>query len=97
MTKCRELTDEADNQKVKKPFEAFFKRVLQFAAIRVSEITLCLNICDEIRELIWSVVQIALSKETHMMFNRHLDQIIISTVYGMCRIHHLTLKMNPKF
>lgn len=96
--KCKNLTDGREApDKINKPYEAFFKRLLHFAAIRVSEITLEINICDEVRELIWGLLQVCLSKESHMLENRNLDQIVICTIYSMCRIHHATLKMNPKF
>jgi len=37
--------------------------------------------------MIWSVLQVLLSQETDLLVGRHLDQLIICTIYALCRVH----------
>lgn len=46
-----------------------------------------LDLPDKVRELVWNVMKVLLSQETEMLVGRHLDQMIMSAIYGVCRIH----------
>jgi hypothetical protein len=37
--------------------------------------------------MIWSVIQVLLAQESDLLVGRHLDQLVICTIYGMCRVH----------
>jgi len=37
-------------------------------------------------------VKVLLSQETDLLVNRHLDQLIMCSIYGVCRIHLNCLK-----
>ena len=42
--------------------------------------------------MIWSVLQVLLSQETDLLVGRHLDQLIICTIYALCRVHPQSLR-----
>lgn len=45
--------------------------------------------------MIWSVLQVLLAQETDLLVGRHLDQLIICTIYGMCRVHPTAFIQQP--
>jgi len=63
----------------------FFSRVLLIAAQRLKDLSTSLQITDGASEMIWSVLQVLLAQETQILMGRHLDQVIICTIYGVCR------------
>lgn len=70
-----------------KPYSLFFKRVLHISAVRVQQLCQQLLITDRTQEMIWSLFQVLLAQETDLLMDRHLDQLIICTVYGTCKVH----------
>ena len=54
--------------------------------------TLCVN--EEVSELIWSIVKVTLSQETSLLIGRHLDQIIMCAIYGVCKVHPNSVKIS---
>lgn len=73
-----------------KPYRSFFDRVLYVASLRVHSLCTHLGVNDGTAEMIWSVLQVLLSQETDLLIGRHLDQLIMCTIYGMLRVHHQT-------
>ena len=57
------------------------------AAISVSDLCDHIGISENVRELIWSVTKVLLSQETDLLIGRHLDQLIMCSIYGVCRVH----------
>ena len=54
--------------------------------------TLCVN--EEVSELIWSIVKVTLSQETSLLIGRHLDQIVMCAIYGVCKVHPNSVKIS---
>jgi len=57
------------------------------AAISVTDMCENIGIDEGARELIWSVVKVLLSQETDLLIGRHLDQLIMCSIYSVCRVH----------
>lgn len=36
------------------------------------------------------MVQAALHRQTHLVYNRHLDQIVMCALYGVCKVHNMS-------
>ena len=70
-----------------KPYHLFFKRVLNVTAVSVFNLCRYLLIEEGVIEKIWSVMKVCLGKETDLLIGRHLDQLIMCTIYGVCRVH----------
>lgn len=68
------------------PHDLFFRRVLHLAAYKILTLSGELQLDDTVKEQLWEVMKQWLSYETHLLFNRHLDQIVLCTVYGVCKI-----------
>lgn len=64
----------------------FFKRVLHLTAQRVLELGEGLNLSEEVIEKIWLIMKVLLSSETQLLVNRHLDQLVMSTIYGVSKV-----------
>lgn len=68
------------------PYNVFFKRVLHVSAFRIHELCELLGVSEDVKERVWEIMKICLSTEPHkLMPNRHLDQIIMCTIYGVCK------------
>lgn len=75
-----------------RPLKVFFNRVFQIAAQSVQDLCLTLNINEEVSELIWSIVKVTLCQEISLLAGRHLDQLIMCVIYGVCKVHPNSVK-----
>ena len=68
------------------PYNLFFKRVLQLTATTIIDLGDMLKIDQGTREIIWTVMKGVLSQETDMLTDRHIDQLVLCTIYGVCKV-----------
>nr|ADI46925.1 MAT3m [Volvox carteri f. nagariensis] len=71
----------------------FCRKVLKLAAFRLA------LMCDnfdfspldrvEVNAKVYETIEYALYNQTHLFYNRHIDQIILSALYGYCKVHKL--------
>jgi hypothetical protein len=71
---------------IMQPYNMFFKRVLHLAAQRIFELCESLGIRDDVKERAWTIMKVQLSTEPGLLINRHLDQLVMCTVYGVCKV-----------
>jgi retinoblastoma-associated protein len=81
-----QIEEERLQEQIMQPYNMFFKRVLHLAAQRIFELTDLLSINEDIKERIWSVMKVQLSTEPQLLHNRHLDQLVMCTVYSVCKV-----------
>nr|BCL66114.1 retinoblastoma-like protein [Volvox africanus] len=72
----------------------FCRKVLKLAAFRLA--VMCdnfdfspLNRAD-VNAKVYEIIEYALYNQTHLFHNRHLDQVILSALYGYCKVHKLS-------
>uniref|UniRef100_UPI0002604916 Retinoblastoma-associated protein n=1 Tax=Homo sapiens TaxID=9606 RepID=UPI0002604916 len=71
----------------------FYKKVYRLAYLRLN--TLCERLLSEHPELehiIWTLFQHTLQNEYELMRDRHLDQIMMCSMYGICKVKNIDLK-----
>jgi len=73
-------------------YDLFFRRVLSFTAYRVFSVTEELRLTEAVREEIWALLKFLLSEHTELMVDRHLDQIILCAIFGVCKARGPALK-----
>ena len=66
----------------------FFRKVYHLAHLRLDKLCSALEIPDEAKRKIWTTFEHALREETSLMKDRHLDQIIMCSLYIVCRVRH---------
>ncbi|PKA54811.1 Retinoblastoma-related protein [Apostasia shenzhenica] len=69
----------------------FFSKIIKLAAIRIRSLCDRLQLPHEAQERVYCLIQQILSQRTHLLFNRHIDQIILCCFYGVAKISHLDL------
>ncbi|KAG0500259.1 hypothetical protein HPP92_000331 [Vanilla planifolia] len=69
----------------------FFSKMVKLAAIRIRSLCERLQLPQEVQEHVYCLIQQILSQRTNLLFNRHLDQIILCCFYGVAKISHLDL------
>lgn len=69
----------------------FFTKILKLAAVRINGLVERLKLNQHVRETVYCFVQQILSQRTALFFNRHIDQIILCSLYGVAKISKLDL------
>ncbi|KAJ1269396.1 hypothetical protein BS78_07G208400 [Paspalum vaginatum] len=69
----------------------FFSKIAKLAAIRIRSLCERLQLSQQVLERVYSLVQQILSQQTSLFFNRHIDQIILCSIYGVAKISQLEL------
>lgn len=65
----------------------FLRRVLSHCANRILELSNCLGLTEVVREEIWSAFKGLLSEKTELLINRHVDHMIVCTIYAVCKVN----------
>ncbi|KAM6178098.1 retinoblastoma-associated protein isoform 2-T2 [Rhynchocyon petersi] len=71
----------------------FYKKVYRLAYLRLN--TLCVRLLSdhpELEHIIWTLFQHTLQNEYELMRDRHLDQIMMCSMYGICKVKNIDLK-----
>ena len=70
-----------------KALRMFFAKVMHLAARRLSDLCTRLNLTQEIVRNSYVLIEHVVYEQTNLLYNRHLDQIILSAVYGVCKVN----------
>jgi hypothetical protein len=83
-----------EKEKGKSPsLDFFFRKTFKLIQSRITEMTSFFpKITSEITESIYGVVQYALLNKPHLMMNRHLDQILICSIFAVFRFFKIGSK-----
>uniref|UniRef100_A0A8D0L7Z6 Retinoblastoma-associated protein n=1 Tax=Sphenodon punctatus TaxID=8508 RepID=A0A8D0L7Z6_SPHPU len=72
----------------------FYKKVYMLAYLRLD--TLCSRLLADhlelLKPLIWTLFQHTLQNEYELMRDRHLDQIMMCSMYGICKVKNIDLR-----
>ncbi|XP_063830990.1 retinoblastoma-like protein 1 [Ostrinia nubilalis] len=65
----------------------FFRKFYSLAVVRMNDLCARLRLAgDELKRKIWTCLEHALMKQSQLMRDRHLDQILMCTVYVVCKV-----------
>ncbi|XP_043929110.1 retinoblastoma-associated protein isoform X2 [Protopterus annectens] len=71
----------------------FFKKVYRLAYLRLNALcSLLLPGNTELEQVIWTLFQYTLQNEYELMKDRHLDQIMMCAMYGICKVKNIDLR-----
>eukprot|EP00854_Cymbomonas_tetramitiformis_P008361 gene8361-9939_t len=65
------------------------RKVVKLAEIRARNLCERLSTDPHITQQVNRVVHHSVYEHTHLLFNRHLDQIILCSVYGVCKVNKI--------
>lgn len=82
------------SSRAKMALEQFLKKVLHLGANRIQDICLRLLLPTLLIQQVWACLKVVIYREHTLMHGRHLDQIIMCSVYGVCKVNqkHLTFR-----
>ncbi|KAL0717054.1 hypothetical protein Bca4012_066376 [Brassica carinata] len=69
----------------------FFTKINKLAAVRINGMVERLQLSQQIRESVYRLFQHVLAQQTSLLFNRHIDQIILCCLYGVAKISQMSL------
>ncbi|XP_050520159.1 retinoblastoma-like protein 1 isoform X2 [Daktulosphaira vitifoliae] len=73
-------------------FGLFFRKFYYLAAVRMQDLCYQLSINEDLMRKIWTCFEHVIIVQTDMMRDRHLDQILMCTIYIICRVVNLNLR-----
>ncbi|CAD5177634.1 unnamed protein product [Musa acuminata subsp. malaccensis] len=69
----------------------FCNKILKLAAIRIKSLGEKLQLSQQILEYVYRMFQQILCQRTSLFFNRHIDQIILCSLYGVAKVCRVDL------
>ncbi|CAM6090760.1 unnamed protein product [Calypogeia fissa] len=66
----------------------FILKVLKLAAVRMKDLCERLHLPNQVWQQVYHTMKNLVEKETTLFFNRHIDQMILCTIYGVCRVNN---------
>ncbi|XP_073411464.1 retinoblastoma-like protein 1 isoform X1 [Dendrobates tinctorius] len=63
----------------------FFRKVYHLASVRLRDLCLKLDLCNDLRRKIWTLFEYSLVHCTDLMKDRHIDQLLLCAVYIMAK------------
>ncbi|KMZ75895.1 Retinoblastoma-related protein [Zostera marina] len=71
----------------------FFTKILKLAANRIKSLCEKMQLLQspKIRERVYFLIKQILNQQTFLFFNRHIDQLVLCSFYGVAKISQLTL------
>ncbi|XP_078434477.1 retinoblastoma-related 1 [Wolffia australiana] len=69
----------------------FFNKITKLAAIRIRSLCERLQLSQPVVECVYTLIQQILTQRTALFFNRHIDQIILCSLYGVAKISQMSL------
>ena len=76
----------APNTRAKAALEQFVKKCLYLGAKRIQDLCVRLLLPHALVQQVWSVVKLVLDKARFLLVGRHLDQLLMCAVYGVCKV-----------
>jgi len=73
--------------RAKVALEQFIKKVWYLAAVRIQDICTRLLLPSSLVHQVWDCLKVVLKQVRHLLIGRHLDQIVMCTVYGVCKVN----------
>ncbi len=64
----------------------FFRKVYNLAHLRIADLCKSLQIQVELKRKIWTTFEYVLKSQTDMMKDRHLDQMIMCSMFITCKV-----------
>ncbi|CAM6127960.1 unnamed protein product [Calypogeia fissa] len=65
----------------------FFQKVLTLAYVRIKDLCDRLHQSNHVRDQVDRTIKHIVYNETSLCFNRHIDQLILCTIYGVCKVN----------
>ena len=69
-----------------KALRIFFGKVMHLAARRLSDLASRLRLSPELARDAYAIVEHVVYEHTSLAYNRHVDQIVLASVYGACKV-----------
>ncbi|XP_020254515.1 retinoblastoma-related protein-like isoform X2 [Asparagus officinalis] len=69
----------------------FFRKILKLVAIRIKTLCERLKCSEQFLENVYWLIQQILNQRTTILFNRHIDQVILCSIYGVAKVSQISL------
>lgn len=66
--------------------ELFFRKLYHLAYSRLQRVCALLRVGEDTVRRIWTCFEAALTTQHDLFVDRHMDQILLATIYGICKV-----------
>lgn len=74
--------------------KAFLQEMVFYSMFAIKEICSFLNISERLQEEIWTIFKSSIITESEILLNRNLHQVLICSIYGLCKAKNLNVTFN---
>ncbi|XP_052822290.1 retinoblastoma-associated protein [Octopus bimaculoides] len=82
----------SSNTQRSRAIKQFFTKVCHLAFKRLSRLCESLEVSPELTQKVWTCLVHCIIHNRELLRNRHLDQIMVCCLYGICRVVHQEIK-----
>jgi len=90
-------TPQPGASRAKAALEQFVKKCLYLAAKRIQDMCLRLLLPSALTQQVWEVAKLVIDSARQLLKGRHLDQILMCSVYGVCKVNQNMSQRNVTF
>uniref|UniRef100_A0A803XL40 RB transcriptional corepressor like 2 n=1 Tax=Meleagris gallopavo TaxID=9103 RepID=A0A803XL40_MELGA len=83
---AQHLTATATRSRKMGSLSLFFRKVYHLASVRLRDLSVKLDISDELRKKVWTCFEYSLMHCPEIMMDRHLDQLLMCAIYVMAKV-----------
>jgi len=83
--------------RAKAALEQFVKKCLYLAAKRIQDLCLRLLLPSALTQQVWEVAKLVIDSARYLLKGRHLDQILMCAVYGVCKVNQPATQKSVTF
>ena len=84
--------DNSKPQRKSQSLSHFLSRVCRLGFCRLSKLCTFLQIGSDVQHKIWTCFEHCITHLPHLVRNRHIDQILMCCIFGMCRVVGIDVK-----
>ena len=74
--------------------KTFTQELLFYSNYTMKEICRALNLSEKLQEEIWTIFKSSVTTESDILLNRDIHQIMVCSVYGLCKAKNLNVTFN---
>ena len=81
------VCDSPGDATARNSLRVFFAKVMRTSARRLADLCERLHLPQELTKAAYDLTSVVLYDHTSLLYNRHLDQILLCAVYGVCKVN----------
>lgn len=91
-TESTTFSSDPDTAKTNRSLKHFFSKVFYLAHKRLSDLCQAVKVNHELKQKVWTCLRYCIISQRELLRQRHLDQIMMCCLFGICRVVRQDIK-----